>query len=173
MKSHKAWLSSGFLVAIIGIANCQHFTASIIDVEYNDIRNVFYVNYNINNAFEDDLFLVEFRYVEFFEYNIIYPEQGSVQGDGGEYAIRGGTNKTFIWDFNRQRQTSLKLGKFEITVTLLSFEYSKNLISQYGRQNKIRVRLEEANLRSGQRRRLERRLDRVNNRIDRNKNRGY
>jgi hypothetical protein len=151
------------------------FEAELTDIWVNSNSKIISVTYNIVNAQDDQLFLVEFRYVETMEYNVIYPDKATISGDAGSYAVRGGRDKQFHWNFRRQSSNSkLGMGEFEVDITLISGTVSKKLNRMYGRQNKIRVKLDDPNLRSKKRRRLKRRLNRVNGRIEnRRSRRGY
>lgn len=143
----------------------EYLNARIKDISFDPYSKLFFVEYDIVNANSSNLYLIEFEYVEFFNYNIVKPVKGSVSGDAGEYAIRGGEDKQFIWDFNVQPQSSLELGEFRIDVIQLETEVSTKLNRLYGKQNKIRIKLEQPNLKSKKMKRLTRKLEQINRKI--------
>jgi len=70
--------------------------AKIQDVYFNSVTERFEITYDILNASSNDLYLVELEYYEYKEVNIIKPTEGSIYGEGGENAVRGGRGKKII-----------------------------------------------------------------------------
>lgn len=143
----------------------QEINAKIVSITVDESTKEFFVTYDIQNGNSNDLYLIEFEYLEYFSFNKIVPVKGSLSGDVGDYAVRGGRNKQFVWNFSKQPQSALEYGEFRIEIIQLRKEVSTKLNRLYGRQNRLRIKLDQPNIRSKKRKRLSRKMDKVNRKI--------
>lgn len=148
-----------------GLSQSGEVDAVLRDVDFNSIDMVFVIRYDILNYQNDELYLIDIQYEEFIEYRVVYPVDGSISGDGGLNAVRGGTDKYVIWNFSMQPYQDLKMGEITIDITEIKKEESRKILRYYKKQYRINNKIEKRRVKSKRTKRLKRRLDRINRKI--------